>query len=119
MKLVLLLLATAAGGGAHAFVTDFEAMKSFAAELNFPYNFKEAVDNLCALRGLSRPLARVRPSGEAGWQGCPRMTLGWYVFSVSGSKEPVHSPTAPSLHPFPLTVSPSRLPTTRVKACLQ
>ena len=59
MKLVLLLLATAAGGGAHAFVTDFEAMKSFAAELNFPYNFKEAVDNLCALRGLSRPLARV------------------------------------------------------------
>jgi hypothetical protein len=28
MKLVLLLLATAAGGGAHAFVTDFEAMKS-------------------------------------------------------------------------------------------
>jgi len=47
MKLVLLLLATAAGGGAHAFVTDFEAMKSFAAELNFPYNFKEAVDNLC------------------------------------------------------------------------
>ena len=28
------------------------------------------------------------------------MALGWYVFSVSGSKEPLHSPTS-----RPLTVS--------------